>query len=167
MESGEMIIMPYCPKCGAEVSESYNFCWRCGFSIRNFIVSTPEDAVRSVIIARIEGIKSRDINAVKRTINEENYTKFDDWPPFNRQEHDALRREADALQVLKEYNYKVDEWRIDIFDDAAVASFIINYNGQMRNRKFYIKSRVSVFLIRKNGEWRIVHEHWSRFPESF
>jgi ketosteroid isomerase-like protein len=135
--------------------------------MKNFIASAPEDAVRSVIIARIEGIKSRDIDAIKRTINEKNYTKFDDWPPFNRQEHDALRREAEALRVLKEYNYKVDDLRIDVFDDAAIASFIINYNGQIRNRKFYIKSRVSVFLIKKDAEWKIAHEHWSRFPENF
>lgn len=159
--------MPYCPKCGAEVSESYNFCWRCGASIRNFITNMPEDAIRSTVIARIEGIKNSDINAIKSAINEENYTKFDDWPPFERQGLDALKREAEALRVLKEYNYEVSGWKIDIFDDAAVASFVINYNGQIRNRKFYIKSRVSIFLIKMGNEWKIVHEHWSRFPENF
>lgn len=163
----ELIVMLYCPKCGAEVSESYNFCWRCGASMRNHITSTPEDAVRSIIIARIEGIRNRDINTIRRTINEENYTKFDDWPPFQRQGLDALKREGEALQVLKEYSYEVSEWKIDIFDYAAVASFIINYNGQIRNRRFYIKSRVSVFLIKRDNEWKIVHEHWSRFPENF
>ncbi len=135
--------------------------------MRKFAASTPEDAVKSTVIARVEGIRNRDINTIKRTIEEENYTKFDDWPPFKRQGLDALKREAEALRVLKEYNYEVSEWKIDIFNDAAVASFIINYNGQIRNRKFYIRSRVSVFLIKRNDEWKIVHEHWSRFPENF
>jgi len=44
-----------------------------------------------------------------------------------------LRREAEALKVLKEYRYEVNDLRIDLFDDAALASFIIEYSGRMRN----------------------------------
>lgn len=146
--------MPKCPKCGAEVSETDNFCWSCGTPLRKTVPVTPENAIKSVIIARIEGIKNRNSKTIRETVDEENYAKFDDWPPFNRQELDALKREADALRLLKKYNYEISEWKINLFDDAAVASFIINYSGQIRSRKFHIKSRVSMFLIRENDEWK-------------
>ncbi len=157
--------MPRCPKCGAEVSETDNFCWRCGTPLRKTVPATPENAIKSIIIARIDGIRNKNPKMIRETIDEENYTKFDDWPPFNRQGLDGLKREADALRVLKEYNYEIKEWKINLFDDAAVASFIITYSGQIRNRRFHVKSRVSMFLIKRDGEWKIVHEHWSRFPE--
>ncbi len=156
--------MLHCPNCGAEVSETHNFCWKCGASLKE--PKTPEAAVRAVLIARIEGIKHKDIEVVRKTIEDEHYTKFDDWPPFERQGIEALKREEQALHVLKRYDYETSDWRIDIFDDAAVASFTIKYEGQIRKRRFYIKSRVSAFLIKRGDKWKIVHEHWSRFPET-
>lgn len=159
--------MTRCLKCGAEVSEEDNFCWKCGTPLRKLAPTTLENAIKSIIITRIDGIKNRNPEMIRKIIDEENYTKFDDWPPFNRQELNGLKREAEALRMLKEYNYEINEWKINLFNNAAVASFIITYNGQIRNRRFHVKSRVSIFLIKKEGEWKIVHEHWSRFPEYF
>jgi ketosteroid isomerase-like protein len=129
------------------------------------IPSTPESAVKAVLIQRIEGIKKKDAQAIMNLVDKESYTKFDDWPPFERQGSDALNREAEALKVLMEYNYDISDWKIDIFNDAAIASFIINYRGKIRDLSFDIKSRVTAFLTKKEEGWRIFHEHWSRFPQ--
>jgi len=97
-------------------------------------------------------------------VDQDNYTKFDDWPPFDLQGSEALENEAKALKVLKEYDYETGRWKIQVFEDSAIAMFIIKYHGQIRDLKFNVKSRVSVFLVKSGGEWRIIHEHWSRFP---
>ena len=129
------------------------------------VEATPEDAVKAVLIQRIEGIKNKDARVIASLVDRGRYTKFDDWPPFERQGLDALKREADALKVLKEYDYETTDWKIDIFGDAALASFTINYRGTIRKLKFNIHSRITAFLVRQEGYWKLVHEHWSRFPK--
>lgn len=125
----------------------------------------PRDAVKDVLIQRVEGIKKRNARSIASLVDRERYTKFDDWPPFKRQNLRALDREAEALRVLKEYDYEITDWKINIFGDAALASFMINYRGTIRDLKFNIHSRVTAFLVKQEGDWKIVHEHWSRFPE--
>ncbi|MCX8170991.1 MAG: nuclear transport factor 2 family protein [Candidatus Bathyarchaeota archaeon] len=159
--------LPYCPNCGGQINEGYDRCKRCGFNITQIkgLLNSSQEAVKSVVLQRIEGIKRKDAEAVQRLINKENYTKFDDWPPFERQGLDGLKREAEALKVLKEYRYEVKDLRIDLFDNVALTSFIIKYSGRIRNMDFDVRSRVTIVLVKAGDEWKIVHEHWSRFPE--
>jgi ketosteroid isomerase-like protein len=159
--------VPRCPSCGAEVGEADNFCRRCGFNLSQLGVplGSPEDEVRAVIIQRIDGIRRRDAEAIGRVVEREVYTKFDDWPPFERQGPEALDREAEALKVLRDYSYETGDWRIDIVDDVAVASFTIRYRGAIRDVSFDVRSRVTSVLVRRGDGWRIIHEHWSSFPE--
>ncbi len=124
----------------------------------------PENEVKAIIIQRIDGIKNKNAQAIEGLVDRDRYTKFDDWPPFERQDSTALKREADAINVLKEYNYETNNWKIDIFGDAALASFTISYRGTIRDLEFSIRSRITAFLVRKES-WKLVHEHWSRFHE--
>jgi len=159
--------MPICPTCGREIDASDAFCRYCGASLTEMrvIPSTPEGAVKALLVQRLDGIKRKNAETIQGLVDKEKYTKFDDWAPFQLQNSQALRREAEAFQVLKEYEYETSDWRIDIFDDAAVASFMIAYRGTIRNSRFNIRSRVSAFLVNKDGKWKLVHEHWSRLPE--
>lgn len=125
---------------------------------------TPEDLVKAVLTQRVGGIKNRDAKSIAGLVDRESYTKFDDWPPFERQDATALNREAEALKVLREYDYEITDWEIDIFDNAALASFIIQYHGVIRDLSFNIRSRVTAFLLKRGEDWKIVHEHWSRIP---
>jgi len=160
--------MPSCPNCGMEVSGTDIFCGHCGANLAEMKAapSVPEGAVKTLLMQRIEAIKRKDTEAIANLVDKEKYTKFDDWPPFERQSSDALTREADALKVLKEYEYETTDWRIDIFEDAAVASFTINYHGTIRNQGFQVRSRVSALLTKREEAWKLIHEHWSRFPEA-
>ena len=160
--NGEKIM--FCPNCGKEINEGSRFCAFCGFKLITDDQIPLEDVIRNVIIHRIDGIKNRDAKAVEALVIRDKYSKFDDWPPFDLQGQESLKSEADALKVLKDYDYETRTWRITIFGDSAIAAFIIRYHGQMRDLAFNVQSRVTVFLTKQDGEWRIVHEHWSRFP---
>jgi ketosteroid isomerase-like protein len=126
-----------------------------------------EDDVKTVLIRRIEGIKKKDAQSIADLVDEDRYTKFDDWPPFERQGLEALNREAEALKVLKEYDYEVSGWKVDVINNVAIASFIINYRGTIRDLNFNVKSRVTAVLTKINEEWKLIHEHWSRFPQTW
>ena len=121
--------------------------------------------MKAVLTQRIEAIKNRNAQAVADLVDPEDYSKFDDWPPFELQQGSSvLKNEGDALKVLREYEYETSSWKVDILGDAAVASFAIHYKGKIRDLSFDIRSRVTAVLRKKEGDWRIVHEHWSRIP---
>ena len=160
-----------CPNCGGEVGEGYNFCKYCGAKLIGIAAAetatepSVEADVKNTIARRLDGIKNRDENAVRALIDD-HYNKFDDWPPFTRQEaEEALRNEVGAFKVLSKYDYELKDFKADVFGDVAVATFHIRYQGEIRNRRFEVVSRVTSVLRRGESGWKVVHEHFSRFPE--
>jgi ketosteroid isomerase-like protein len=124
-----------------------------------------EDDVKNTIVKRLDGIKNRDEAAVRALIDE-HYSKFDDWPPFGRQDMTkALENEFGAFKVLSNYSYELKDFEANVFGDAAVATFTIRYQGQIRNRPFDVNSRVTSVLKKQDSGWKVVHEHFSRFPD--
>jgi ketosteroid isomerase-like protein len=123
------------------------------------------DEVKNTVVKRFEGIKNRD-EAVVRALIDERYNKFDDWPPFGRQDATkALENEFGAFKVMSNYTYELKDFEANVFGDAAVATFTIHYQGQIRNRPFDMNSRVTSVLKKPVSGWKVVHEHFSRFPE--
>ena len=164
-----------CPKCSGEISEEANFCKYCGVelnwrTIPQATTQSPEEyvietEVKNTITSRIDAIKNRNATTIENLIDN-SYTKFDDWPPFTRQEVDeALRNEFDALKVLSDYRYELKNLEISICDNVVVATFYIQYQGTIRDRHFDIASRVTSVLRKQGIEWKIVHEHFSRFSD--
>ncbi len=163
--------MPQCLKCGKEVGEGDSFCKSCGTKL----IGSPEnqtkagsptgEGVENVVIRRLDGIKNRDEEAV-RALVDERYSKFDDWPPFARQEAaEALKNEFGAFKVLSDYSYQLENFEANTFGDVAVATFHIHYQGAIRNKPFEVTSRVTSVLRKEDSGWKVVHEHFSRFPE--
>lgn len=137
----------------------------CGAAYPEKVESPTEADVASVISERFDGMKNRD-ETVVRVIVDEHYSKFDDWPPFGLQEaEEALKNEFGAFKVLSNYSYELKDFKVNVFENVAVATFHLHYQGEIRNRRFDINSRVTSVLKRQDSGWRIVHEHFSRFPE--
>ena len=132
-------------------------------AVRNASV---EDEVKNTVVKRLDGIKNRD-EATVRALIDEQYNKFDDWPPFGRQDGTkALENEFGAFKVLSNYSYELKDFEANVFGDTAVATFTIHYQGQIRNRPFDVTSRVTSVLKKQDSGWKVVHEHFSRFPET-
>jgi hypothetical protein len=154
----------FCPNCGKLAEEGSNLCKNCGFNLASTRSMPVQSLVRNALIRRIDGIKNRDEKIVQSQVLKEKYTKFDDWPPFELQNSEGLKNEAKAFKVLENYDYETRSWKIEVFDDSAIAAFIIRYKGKMKDLIFEVQSRVTAFLVKYEGEWKIIHEHWSRFP---
>jgi ketosteroid isomerase-like protein len=163
--------MPQCPNCKRELEETDSFCKYCGTKLTGVPenqtkAETPlEDEVENAVIRRLDGIKNRDEAAVRALIDER-YSKFDDWPPFARQEAaEALKNEFGAFKVLSNYSYELKDFEATVLGDVAVATFHIHYQGVIRDKPFEITSRVTSVLRKEESGWKVVHEHFSRFPE--
>jgi hypothetical protein len=95
--------------------------------VENKTESSIETDVMSVISKRLDGIKNRDETVVKAIVDE-SYNKFDDWPPFRRQEaEEALKNEFGAFKVLSNYSYELKDFKVNVLGNFAVATLHLHY----------------------------------------
>jgi len=127
--------------------------------------------VEAVIYAFFEAGKNKDLASLAGFHSKESFTKFDENPPFTRQNADeAFIHEQAAFANISDYTYRVDELKVDLFEDVAVATFYLTYRGIFVNDYSFegspvgSKDRVTMVLCRVRQDWKIVHEHFSRFP---
>jgi ketosteroid isomerase-like protein len=100
------------------------------------------------------------------------FSKFDENPPYTRQaSEEAYVYEQAAFANISDYEYKVEDLRVDLVGDAAVATFYLTFKGMFVNDYSFegmtvgSRARVTMVLARFGGSWRFVHEHFSTFPE--
>ena len=100
------------------------------------------------------------------------FSKFDDTPPYSRQNsEEAFVFEQAAFANISDYEYKIENERIDLLGDVAVATFYLKTTGVFVNDYSFegmrvgSRSRVTMVLARFGGKWKIVHAHISPFPE--
>lgn len=141
------------------------------------MTSNPSDndrnEVESVVRAFYEAGKNKDLPSLSDFHAPSSvFSKFDENPPFTRQNsEEAFVYEQASFANISDYNYKIDDLRIDLLGDAAVATFYLTYGGMFVNDYSFEGSpvgsrvRVTMVLARTDRGWRIAHEHLSRFPD--
>jgi ketosteroid isomerase-like protein len=131
--------------------------------------SDVEEAIRRFF----EAGKNKDLTALADFHGSRDmFTKFDENPPYTRQNSDeAFMYEQAAFANISDYNYSIEELRVDLLGDVAVASFYLSYSGMFVNDYSFegspvrARSRVTMVLARTPKGWKAVHEHLSRMPD--
>jgi len=107
--------------------------------------------VASVIFAFFEAGKNKDLSALGEFHAPRDFSKFDENPPYTRQDSDeAFVYEQAAFANISDYDYKVEELRVDLIDNVAIATFYLTYKGIFVNdysfegRSVGSKSRVKL-----------------------
>ena len=92
------------------------------------------------------------------------FTKFDDGGLPNRQDAESAKKgERELFSAVSEFNYTLEDLKADVFDDAAIATFIINVAFKMGDTAGTAKSRGTIVFVKVEGAWKITHEHFSPF----
>jgi ketosteroid isomerase-like protein len=128
--------------------------------------------IESVVVAYFEAGKNKDLASLGDFhASSRAFTKFDENPPYTRQgSEEAFVYEQAAFANISDYAYKLEELRVDLFGDAAVATFYLTYTGMFVNDYSFegspvsSRARVTMVFLRTERGWRIAHEHFSRFP---
>ena len=131
------------------------------------------DGVESIVRAFYEAGRNKDLTALADFhSSRESFTKFDENPPYTRQNsEEAFVYEQAAFANISDYRYTIDDLRIDLLGDAAVATFYLSYGGMFVNDYSFEgspvsgRARVTMVLVKTARGWRIAHEHLSRFPD--
>jgi len=128
--------------------------------------------ISAFIQAFFDAGREKDLTSLMDFHSPMGFTKFDDNPPFTRQNsEEAFIHEQAAFANISDYQYKIEELKIDVFGETAIATFYLTYNGVFVNDYSFegmtvgSRSRVSMVLARFRGNWKMVHEHFSSFPE--
>ena len=129
--------------------------------------------IEDTIGAFFEAGKNKDLTALADFhAPRDQFTKIDENPPNSRQTTDeAFVHEQAAFANISDYDYSIDELRVDLLGDVAVATFYLNYSGMFENNYSIegsperARSRVTMVFGRTPKGWKIIHEHFSRMPE--
>jgi hypothetical protein len=93
------------------------------------------------------------------------FTKFDDFEPLERQDGEATRRlEREAILGVNEFDPRLLDLKVDVFGPVAVTTFVMDYRVvDNQDERHSFRARATLVLAREEGEWLIVHEHFSPF----
>ena len=130
-------------------------------------------AITSFVSAFFEAGKNKDLTSLEDFhSSRESFSRFDENPPYTRQDsEESFVHEQAAFANISDYSYQIEDMKVDIMGDAAVATFYLTYKGIFVNDYSFegspvgSRSRVTMVLTRTSRGWRFIHEHFSRFPD--
>lgn len=133
-----------------------------------------EDSIKRVVYRSFEIGKSKDLQGIQALhYNDKRFSKFGDVPPYMRMDYnETCMYEELYFASVSDYDFKIEDLRIDIFDNMAIATFIVEHTGMLvddysfTGRTMNVKARGTMVFHKKDSQWLIVHEHFSKIPES-
>ena len=100
------------------------------------------------------------------------FTKFDENPPYTKQNsEEAFIYEQAAFANISDYEYKIEEEKIDLLGGVAIATFYLTFTGVFVNDYSFegmtvgSRSRGTMVAAKFGDSWRLVHSHFSPFPD--
>ena len=133
-------------------------------------MSTSESAnIRDLINEYFQLAKTKEIEKIDGFLHS-SFTKFGDSPPYDRRDYErSLMLEQLQFASISDYDFKIEDMKIEIRGDVAVASFLLHSSGMIvddysfRGTTINNKSRATMVLCKVDGQWKILHQHLSKF----
>lgn len=97
------------------------------------------------------------------------FSLFDDIPPFERLNYKTtLLHTSQLMENMTNVKILVDGVEIKAFHSFGLVSFYIRFDAIWQDKPFRMLSRASLVFLYTEGDWKIIHEHWSTMsPHSF
>lgn len=133
-------------------------------------LTEPYAAAQEVIVARVDELLAacarKDFDRVAAChLSGPKFSKFDDVPPFDRQDAQrALRSEMEQLSAVEHFEGHMDDCKIDVFGPVAVVTGILRGTYRISDDIESFCSRSTLVFVDCQGEWLIAHEHHSALP---
>jgi ketosteroid isomerase-like protein len=127
--------------------------------------------IRDLVYKYFQIAKSKEIEGISKFFSD-GFTKFGDSPPYDRRELErALMLEQLQFASISDYDFKIEDMKVDVIGDAAVATFALQSTGiivddySFRGTAVNSRSRVTIVFQRdKKGGWKMLHQHFSKMP---
>lgn len=128
------------------------------------------DQVKRTVLGYFELAKTKEIEKIDSFLDPR-FTKFGDSPPYDRREFErALMLEQLQFASISDYDFKLEDLKVEVLDAFALATFLLESTGMIvddysfRGTTISAKCRATVVLQKnKSGQWKIIHQHLSKF----
>lgn len=94
------------------------------------------------------------------------FTKFSGRVPRRQDAAAAQKAEREAFEAIDKGSYELDEFKVDVFENVAIATFVINYDIQIGQDQSSGSSRSTLVFVKDGSDWKITHEHFSPINDS-
>ncbi len=136
------------------------------------MAESDESVIKRAVYKAFEIGKSKDLQSIAGMhYNDKRFSKFGDTPPYMRMDYkETCMHEELHFASVSDYDFKIADLRIDLFGDMAIATFLLEHSGMLvddysfTGRTMSAKSRATMVFQKKDSEWLIVHEHFSKIP---
>jgi ketosteroid isomerase-like protein len=133
--------------------------------------ATDSATIQDLINKYFQIARSKEIENIPDFFDDR-FTKFGDSPPYDRRELErALMLEQLQFASISDYDFKIDDLKVDMMGETAVASFMLQSTGMIvddysfRGTTINNRSRVTiVFQKDKKYTWKMLHHHFSKMP---
>ena len=100
---------------------------------------------------------------ISKMRSDDRFTIFDDYPLPLMDLKQSLKHDLAVAKEMRSRRCDVKDLKVHLFGngEGAVATFLFRQRHPKGGRAYRWNSRVSFVFERNDGEWRIVHEHWS------
>ncbi len=139
----------------------------CNQPQKDFIKETyPEEQAK--IAQSIEDIfqagKAKDFVTLEGFhLNSPKFTKYDNDSPLRQDYAQNTEYEKATFSAVDSFNYKINELKVDVFGNVAIATFVMPFDAVMQGTKLIDTARSTLVFVNDAGKWKITHEHFSKF----
>ncbi|HJL75032.1 MAG TPA: nuclear transport factor 2 family protein [Candidatus Marinimicrobia bacterium] len=135
----------------------------CDSSDKKSIEKLSEE-LKLVVLDVWNDANNRDIESLKSAhFNSPRFSKFGPRVSERQNVDETNSSESEHFSSIKDVDLKMDDLKIDIFDNVGVVTFYNNYSFIKNSKSVNGKGRVTLVFYNTHDGWKIVHEHSSSF----
>ncbi|GBC71027.1 hypothetical protein HRbin02_00804 [Candidatus Calditenuaceae archaeon HR02] len=132
------------------------------------LMSPIENEAVQTLIAVFEAVKNKDHAKLLDLHSSRGYTLFNDAPPYQLLEGEmGVRLKLSLMNQVQDISYKIRDLHLSVYGDVAYAAYelemsgILVYQYRFEGQRWIRKARCTTVMVREDGSWKIVHEHFS------
>ena len=92
------------------------------------------------------------------------FSKWDGRGPGRLDAEATRNAERAGIEALDSFRATVEELKVDVFGQVAVATFVMQYEAVAFGQTSQTKVRATLVWVKVDLGWKIVHEHFSPLP---
>jgi ParB family chromosome partitioning protein len=125
--------------------------------------------IREVVMNEFSYASSEDFESFRNIhLFEDGFSMYTSIPPLDRVEDSAAlaKKREWFSKIIPLLSWHIEGLEIKILGEgAAMATFVVHYEAMHMKKLFKTGSRVTMVLVKRANDWRIIHEHWSSLGE--
>ena len=135
-----------------------------GFTSGQEPIDELSEELKLVVLDVWNDANNRDIESLKSAhFNSPRFSKFGPRVSERQNVDETNSSESEHFSSIKDVDLKMDDLKIDIFDNVGVVTFYNNYSFIKNSKSVNGKGRVTLVFYNTHDGWKIVHEHSSSF----